>query len=190
MTSIMGKLPSLTLVWDSLPLWPVITRAHPATKTRSGFSDDPPSSPPLELKDPSSQRAPSPQGCHNAIRSKSSGILCDADANRSAYSATKWALIGFTNTLSIELGEFGIRANAILPGVAEGPRIRRVLEDRAKLSGKSAEEEKKSAISVQSLQRFVDPRDIATLAVFLASDAGKSISGAMLPFDNDTQKAS
>jgi hypothetical protein len=52
------------------------------------------------------------------------------------------------------------------------------------------EEEKKSAMSVQSLQRFVDPRDIATLAVFLASDAGKSISGAMLPIDNDTQKAS
>ena len=79
--------------------------------------------------------------------------------------------------------------NAILPGAVEGPRIQRVLEDRAKLSGKSVEE-KKSAMSVQSLQRFVDPRDIATLAVFLASDAGKSISGAMLPIDNDTQKAS
>jgi NAD(P)-dependent dehydrogenase (short-subunit alcohol dehydrogenase family) len=105
----------------------------------------------LELQDPASQRAPSPQGCHRAIRSKSSGIIvCDADANRSAYSATKWAPIGFTNTLSIELGEFGIRANAILPGAVEGPRIQRVLEDRAKLSGKSVEEEKKSAMSVQS----------------------------------------
>ena len=191
MTSIMGKLPSSTLVWDSLPLWPVITRAHLLLQTRNGSSDDPPSSPPLELKDPASQRAPSPQGCHRAIRSKSSGIIvCDADANRSAYSATKWALIGFTNTLSIELGEFGIRANAILPGAVEGLRIQRVVEDRAKLSGKSVEEEKKSAMSVQSLQRFVDPRDIAALAVFLASDAGKSISGAMLPIDNDTQKAS
>jgi NAD(P)-dependent dehydrogenase (short-subunit alcohol dehydrogenase family) len=111
-------------------------------------------------------------------------------ANRSSYSATKWALIGFTKTLSIELGEFGIRANAILPGAVEGPRIQRVLESRAKLSGKSVEEEKKSAMSIQSLQRFVDPRDIAAFAVFLASDAGKSISGAMLPIDNDTQKAS
>ena len=71
-----------------------------------------------------------------------------------------------------------------------GPRIQRVLEDRAKLSGKSVEEEKTSAMSIQSLQRFVDPRDIAALAVFLASDAGKSISGAMVPIDNDTQKAS
>ena len=165
----MGKLPSSILVDFGVGLFAAVaghnTRAL-LLQTRNGSSDDPPPSPPLELKDPASQRAPSPQGCHRAIRSKSSGIIvCDADANRSAYSATKWALIGFTNTLSIELGEFGIRANAILPGAAEGPRIQRVLEDRAKLSGKSVEEEKKSAMSAQSLQRFVDPRDIATLAV-------------------------
>ena len=55
MTSIMGKLPSLTLVWDSLPLWPVITRAHLLLQTRNGSSDDPPSSPPLELQDPAFQ---------------------------------------------------------------------------------------------------------------------------------------
>jgi NAD(P)-dependent dehydrogenase (short-subunit alcohol dehydrogenase family) len=59
-----------------------------------------------------------------------------------------------------------------------------------KLSGRSVEEEKKAALSTQSLQRFVDPRDIAALAVFLASDAGKSISGQMLPIDNDAQEAS
>jgi NAD(P)-dependent dehydrogenase (short-subunit alcohol dehydrogenase family) len=45
-------------------------------------------------------------------------------------------------------------------------------------------------MSIQSLKRFVDPRDIAALAVFLASDAGKSISGQMLPIDNDIQQAS
>jgi NAD(P)-dependent dehydrogenase (short-subunit alcohol dehydrogenase family) len=65
------------------------------------------------------------------------------DANRSAYSATKWALIGFTNTLSIELGEFGPHADSAGRAV-EDPRIQRVLEDRAKVSGKSVEEEKKS----------------------------------------------
>jgi NAD(P)-dependent dehydrogenase (short-subunit alcohol dehydrogenase family) len=110
--------------------------------------------------------------------------------NRSAYSTTKWGLIGFTKTLSRELGPFGIRANAILPGAVEGPRIRRVLEGRARLSGRSVEEEEKAALSTQSLQRFVDPRDIAALAVFLASDAGKSISCQMLPIDNDAQEAS
>ena len=110
--------------------------------------------------------------------------------NRSPYSTTKWGLIGFTKTLSRELGEFNIRANAILPGAVEGPRIDRVLEGRAKLSGKPVDEERKSALAIQSMQRFVDPKDIAALAVFLASDAGKSISGQMLPIDNDAQKAS
>jgi NAD(P)-dependent dehydrogenase (short-subunit alcohol dehydrogenase family) len=110
--------------------------------------------------------------------------------NRSAYCATKWGLIGFTKTLSRELGAFGIRANAILPGAVAGPRIEKVFEGRAKLSGRSVEEERKAAMAIQSLQRFVDPRDIAALAVFLASDAGKSISGQMLPIDNDTQQAS
>jgi NAD(P)-dependent dehydrogenase (short-subunit alcohol dehydrogenase family) len=72
-------------------------------------------------------------------------------ANRSAYSATKWGLIGSTKTLSIELGAYGIRANAILPGAVEGPRIQNVLEGRAKQSGRSIEEEKKAALTTQSL---------------------------------------
>jgi len=93
-------------------------------------------------------------------------------------------LIGFTKTLSIELGEFGVRANAILPGAVDGPRIQRVFEGRAKASGQALEEIKKQAMAVQSLGRFVDPRDIAALAVFLASDAVKSISGQMLPEDS------
>jgi NAD(P)-dependent dehydrogenase (short-subunit alcohol dehydrogenase family) len=110
--------------------------------------------------------------------------------NRCAYSTTKWGIIGFTKTLAMELGEFNIRANAILPGPVEGPRIQKVFEGRAKLSGKSVEEEIDAAKSMQSLHRLVDPRDVAALAVFLASDAAKSISGQMLPIDNDAQRTS
>ena len=110
--------------------------------------------------------------------------------NRSAYSVSKWGLIGFTKTLSRELGEFGIRVNAILPGAVAGERIENVLAGRAQVSGRTVDEERQEAMSIQSLQRFVDPRDIAALAVFLTSDAGKSISGQMLPIDNDLQKAS
>jgi NAD(P)-dependent dehydrogenase (short-subunit alcohol dehydrogenase family) len=111
-------------------------------------------------------------------------------ANRSPYCTAKWGLIGFTKTLSIELGEYGIRANAILPGAVDGPRIQRVFEGRAKLSGKNMQQIKDEAMSVQSLKRLVDPKDIADLAVFLASDAAKSISGQMIPIDNDMQQAS
>ncbi|MCC7422089.1 MAG: SDR family oxidoreductase [Planctomycetaceae bacterium] len=110
--------------------------------------------------------------------------------NRCAYAATKWGLIGFTKTLARELGPFGIRANAIAPGAVEGPRIDRVFEGRAERSGRTPEEEKQAHLGLQSLPRLVDPRDIAALAVFLASDAGKSISGQVLPIDNDTQQAS
>jgi NAD(P)-dependent dehydrogenase (short-subunit alcohol dehydrogenase family) len=106
-------------------------------------------------------------------------------ANRSAYSATKWAIIGFTKTLAIELGEAGIRANAILPGAVAGSRIEKVFEGRAKATAQSLEQVRAAAMTNQSIKRLVEPRDIAALAVFLASDSAKSISGQALPIDND-----
>jgi NAD(P)-dependent dehydrogenase (short-subunit alcohol dehydrogenase family) len=110
-------------------------------------------------------------------------------ANRSAYSATKWALVGFTKTLALELGQYGIRANAIAPGAVAGERAERVFAGRAQLSGRSIEEEKVLGLANQSIKQLVDPADIAQLAVFLASDAGKSISGQLLPIDGDMQRA-
>lgn len=110
--------------------------------------------------------------------------------NRSVYATTKWGLIGFTKTLSRELGAFGIRANAILPGAVDGPRLQKVFEGRAALSGRSVQQEQEAAMTLQSLKRLVDPRDIAALAVFLASDAARSISGQCLNIDNDAQNAS
>jgi NAD(P)-dependent dehydrogenase (short-subunit alcohol dehydrogenase family) len=105
--------------------------------------------------------------------------------NRSPYSATKWALIGLTKTLSMELGPHGIRANAILPGAVDGPRFHQVLAGRASVSGKSIEDERRALMGSQSMKDPIDPADIAALAVFLASDAGKSISGQALPIDGD-----
>jgi NAD(P)-dependent dehydrogenase (short-subunit alcohol dehydrogenase family) len=106
-------------------------------------------------------------------------------ANRSAYSTSKWGLIGFTKTLALELGAFGIRVNAILPGAVAGQRVERVLEGRAQISGRTLDQERTAALGMQSIKRFVEPTEIAALALFLASDAGKSISGQMLPIDND-----
>lgn len=70
-----------------------------------------------------------------------------------------------------------MRVNAILPGAVAGERIEKVLAGRAQVSERSVDGERRDAMSIQSLQRFLDPRDIAAMAVFLASDAGKSISG-------------
>ena len=110
-------------------------------------------------------------------------------ANRSAYSATKWALIGLTKTLSMELGEHGIRVNAIAPGAVAGERAERVFQGRAQVSGRSIDEEKRLGLASQSLKELVDPRDIAALAVYLASDAARSISGQIIPIDGDMQRA-
>ena len=108
--------------------------------------------------------------------------------NRSPYAATKWALIGFTKTLAMELGEHGIRVNAIAPGAVAGERAERVFQGRAQISGRSIDEEKRIGLASQSLKQLVDPKDIAQLAVFLASDAGKSISGQVIPIDGDMQR--
>jgi NAD(P)-dependent dehydrogenase (short-subunit alcohol dehydrogenase family) len=106
-------------------------------------------------------------------------------ANRIAYSTSKWGIVGFTKTLSIELGEFGIRVNAILPGAVDGARFQSVLQGRAVLSGRSIAEETALALGSQSIKHLVDPYHVADLAVFLASDSGRSISGQVLPIDCD-----
>src|SRR5689334_897510 len=81
-------------------------------------------------------------------------------ANRSPYCTAKWGLIGFTKTLSIELGEYGIRANAILPGAVDGPRIQKVFEGRAQATHKPLDEVRKEAMAAQSIKRLVEPKDI------------------------------
>ena len=109
--------------------------------------------------------------------------------NRSPYSASKWALIGFTKTLAMELGEYNIRANAIAPGAVAGERVERVFQGRAQASGRTIEEEKRLQLVNQSLKYFVEADDIARLALYLASDAAKSISGQVLPIDGNLQRA-
>lgn len=109
--------------------------------------------------------------------------------NRSPYAATKWGVIGLTKTLAMELGAFGIRANAIAPGAVEGDRIERVFAGRAQISGRSLDDVRADAMAAQSIKAMVDPNDIAALAVFLASPAAKAISGQVIPIDNDRQRA-
>jgi NAD(P)-dependent dehydrogenase (short-subunit alcohol dehydrogenase family) len=110
--------------------------------------------------------------------------------NRSPYNVAKAGLIGFAKTLAIELGDYKIRSNAIAPGAVGGQRIENVLQGRAKAEGKSVEDERASMLSIQTLKQFVDPKDIASLCIFLTSDAGKSISGQVIPIDNGALKAS
>ncbi|UGQ28520.1 SDR family oxidoreductase [Acinetobacter calcoaceticus] len=106
---------------------------------------------------------------------------------RLAYSTSKWGLIGFTKTLSMELGADNIRVNAILPGAVDGDRVQRVLQARADVAQSSLEKVTQNALKNQSLKYFVNPKHIADLCLFLASDSGRSISGQILPIDGDKQ---
>ncbi|MFO1350513.1 MAG: SDR family oxidoreductase [Gammaproteobacteria bacterium] len=101
-------------------------------------------------------------------------------ALRSPYSASKWAVVGFTKSLAIELGPDGIRVNAILPGVVAGERINRVISAKAKALGVSFEELEASLLANVSLRRKVSGQDIANMALFLCTEAGRNISGQAL----------
>ena len=93
-----------------------------------------------------------------------------------------------TKTLAVELGEW---ASAPMRSRRGGPgdRIERVFAGRAQIGGKTVDEVRAEAMANQSIKAMVEPKDIAALALFLASDAAKAISGQVLPIDNDRQKA-
>jgi NAD(P)-dependent dehydrogenase (short-subunit alcohol dehydrogenase family) len=107
---------------------------------------------------------------------------------RSPYAAAKWGVIGFTKSLSIELGEFGIRVNAILPGVVEGDRIRRVFEGKAQALGKSYREIEDEALVRVAMHTMVTPRQLADQIVFICSPRGRTISGQALSICGDIQQ--
>ncbi len=106
---------------------------------------------------------------------------------RSPYAAAKWGVVGFTKSLAIELGPDGIRVNAILPGLVEGPRIRNVIRAKAAAAGISDNEQTERALSVVSLRCFVTQQDIANMALYLSSPFGATISGQAISVDGDIQ---
>jgi NAD(P)-dependent dehydrogenase (short-subunit alcohol dehydrogenase family) len=109
---------------------------------------------------------------------------------RSPYGAAKWGVIGFTKALSAELGEFGIRANAICPGLVEGPRIQSVIANKARSFNISHEEMTQRLFAGVSIKEFVDPNDIAKQIVFLASPFARTISGQEVSVCGDTRMLS
>jgi NAD(P)-dependent dehydrogenase (short-subunit alcohol dehydrogenase family) len=107
--------------------------------------------------------------------------------NRTPYAASKWAVIGLTKSLAIELGPAGIRVNAILPGIVEGPRQEGVIRARAELAQVSYAEIEAELTNRASLKRMVTADDIAATALFLCSPAGLNISGQALSVCGDVQ---
>jgi NAD(P)-dependent dehydrogenase (short-subunit alcohol dehydrogenase family) len=96
---------------------------------------------------------------------------------RTPYSAAKWAVVGFTQSLAAEAGPDGVRVNCIQPGIVEGERVERIMAAKAEGLGISKEEVRKRMVEGVSLKTTVSAQDVANTALFLASDAGRHISG-------------
>ena len=107
---------------------------------------------------------------------------------RSPYAASKWAIIGITKTLSMELGEFNIRVNAICPGSVSGDRMKKVIKAKAESLGVSEEKVKQDYVSYVSLGTFVEKEDIANTAIFLLSQEANKITGQIITVDGHTER--
>ena len=88
---------------------------------------------------------------------------------RSAYCASKMGLIGFTETLSIEVGEFNVRVNGVSPGPVNGGHIFNAMRAKAKATGKAFEKIMEDLAANSSLKRLAEESEVAAAAVFLAS---------------------
>jgi NAD(P)-dependent dehydrogenase (short-subunit alcohol dehydrogenase family) len=108
-------------------------------------------------------------------------------AFRTPYSAAKWGVIGFTQSLAKELGPSGIRVNAILPGIIRGPRMEGVIRDRATQVGVPYAQMEQEYLNRISLRRMTGPEDVAAMVLFLLSPAGNNISGQSLGVDGNVE---
>jgi 3-hydroxybutyrate dehydrogenase len=103
---------------------------------------------------------------------------------KSAYVAAKHGIIGLTKTVALEGAEFGVTANAICPGYVWTPLVEQQIEDQAKSHGISRDRViKEVLLAKQPTRKFAETAEIGALAVFLASDGARSITGAALPVD-------
>lgn len=106
---------------------------------------------------------------------------------RAPYAASKWGIIGLTKTLAMELGPDGVRVNAICPASVEGQRLDGVIERDAQSRGRAADAIRDVYLRQSSLRTFIQPEDVASLALFLASDRASKISGQAIALDGHTE---
>lgn len=127
-------------------------------------------------------------------KSKNPSIICLSSGAgrlgfplRTPYAAAKWAIVGLAKSLAMELGEDGIRVNALLPGSTDGPRIRGVFADKARERNTSPDEIEAMVLAGTSMKRLIPPQHLAATAVFLASTAATTLSGQAISVDGDLQ---
>jgi 3-hydroxybutyrate dehydrogenase len=101
-----------------------------------------------------------------------------------AYVSAKHGIAGLTKTVALELATFGITCNCISPGYVWTPLVEQQIPETMKARGLTAEQVKRDVLlAAQPTKEFVTVDEVASLAVYLCSDAAKAITGANLPID-------
>ena len=107
---------------------------------------------------------------------------------RSPYAASKWAVVGLTKTLAMELGKFKIRVNVICPGTIKGDRMQRVVGDKAKYTKVSKKIIEKDFVSMSSMNCWIEESDIGKMCSFLISDDANKVSGQIISVDGHSER--
>jgi NAD(P)-dependent dehydrogenase (short-subunit alcohol dehydrogenase family) len=107
---------------------------------------------------------------------------------RSPYAASKWAIVGLTKTLAMELGRQKIRVNAICPGTIKGDRMKRVVRDKAKFLKVSQKLIEKEFVSMASMNSWIYEDDIGKMCSFLISNDSERISGQIIGVDGNATR--
>jgi len=107
---------------------------------------------------------------------------------RSPYAASKWAVVGMTKTLAMELGKYKIRVNAICPGTIKGDRMKKVIRDKAKFTKISSQKIENEFVSMASMNSWIYEEDIGKMCAFLISDDSERISGQIIGVDGNATR--
>jgi NAD(P)-dependent dehydrogenase (short-subunit alcohol dehydrogenase family) len=99
---------------------------------------------------------------------------------RGCYVATKWAMLGLTQTLALETAEYGIRVNAVLPGPVLTPHLEEVMALHAQVEGKGVDAVAEDWRLCAPLKRFIEAEEVANVALFLASEQSSAMTGQSL----------
>ena len=107
---------------------------------------------------------------------------------RTPYAASKWAIVGITKSLAMELGKFNIRVNAVCPGTIKGKRMKRVIKEKAKFMKKNPKNIEKDFVSMSSMKQWILEEDIGKMCSFLISDDSSKVSGQVISVDGHTER--
>jgi NAD(P)-dependent dehydrogenase (short-subunit alcohol dehydrogenase family) len=102
---------------------------------------------------------------------------------RAAYSASKWALRGFTRTVALEAGPYNVNVNALHPGIVSGDRMDRLCREKARKRSWTPERVHQEYVDEMALRRVTTAQDIADAVLFLVSDDSKNMTGQSVTVD-------